>query len=447
MADILILGATGYTGRLITRYLTQHPQRSSFTLAVAGRSQDKLDALGLDESVGVYVVNVKDWNAVDDLVKQFKVVVNTVGPYWHTGTPVVRACANHGVHYVDLSGETVWIYEVIFRFEYLASKTGAIIIPSCGFDSIPSDAAVFLANKTLKTVVGPDTEIEDSVMGVKMKGGVAGGTLATMMTMIEEVPKNRLALAHRQYSLSPVLGHSAPHRHLLYKLPYSFPPVYGGIFVLAPGNRAVVQRTWGLQQYQFLTAAKTAVPNKMLTYGPRFKYTEFMVQPNAFLAVLSSLAIAIGMFCLAVIQPLRWLVKRLMTQPGEGPSDELRSKPLDDFVTSAHPLSNRSLKDGFMECTNITTSVVAQGSQPTKVRTVIRGKGDPGLLLTASMLGECALALLLDRERLPALAHHGGILTPMSALGDVLIERLRDTGDFEFESEIMVEDEEGKKTR
>lgn len=429
MADILVLGATGYSGRLTARYLSQHPQRSSFTLAVAGRSRSKLDALELDAGVQVFVVDVTDETAVEELVKQFKVIANTVGPYWRWGTPVVKACAKHGVHYVDLTGETVWIYEIIHLFDYLASQTRSIIIPSCGFDSVPSDAVVFLANKTLKAFAGPDSEIENSVSAVEMKGGVAGGTLSTITTMMEEVPKNKLALARRQYSLSPVLGQPSPPPRFHYTLPSSSPVKHGGLFLLASGNRAVVQRTWGLQQYQLLSTSMSSVRNEALAYGPQFKYEEFLVKPNAFVAVTSSLTIAIGMFCLAVFSPVRWLFKRLVTQPGQGPPDH-------------------TLKDGFFEYTNITTSVPALGSEPTRARTIIRGNGDPGLLLTAAMLGESALALALDQSRLPPLAHKGGVLTPMSALGDVLIDRLRATGDFAFDSEIVLEEtQDGKKFR
>jgi len=117
--DLLILGATGYTGRLITRYLSEHPQRSGFTFAVGARSRAKLTSLlenlGLlnDDTIGLVHVDVTRPAEVEEAVKSTRVVINTVGPYWYWGTPVVAACAKYGVHYVDITGETWWIRKII----------------------------------------------------------------------------------------------------------------------------------------------------------------------------------------------------------------------------------------------------------------------------------------------------------------------------------------------
>lgn len=192
-ADIIVLGATGCTGRLITRYLAAHPQftQGLFSFSVAARSQSKLHTLvqqlSLPPTINVVQVDITDDTDLEKAVRSAKVVINAVGPYWPSGLPVVRcvaeispnllfffttvlrACAINGIHYLDLTGETHWIKEIIdrcvsrcsillsityascFRYDYIATKTGAIIVPSCGLESIPSDLSAFLGNKTLKS--------------------------------------------------------------------------------------------------------------------------------------------------------------------------------------------------------------------------------------------------------------------------------------------------------
>lgn len=224
--DLLVLGATGHTGRLITRYLSQHPHRNSFTLAVGARSLTKLqrvleeDNLRDDSSIHIVQVDVTKEVEVERAVKSTQVVINTVGPYWRWATPVVKACTKFGVHYVDVTGETVWIRHIILQCVYLswlqheflthlrhsydfaATKTGSIIVPSCGFDSVPSDLAAYLSNKTLKSLRTP-LDVGTSTSAFKLRSGISGGTFSTIMTMLEDVPKKDLKDSGAEYSLSP----------------------------------------------------------------------------------------------------------------------------------------------------------------------------------------------------------------------------------------------------
>ncbi|EKM53778.1 uncharacterized protein PHACADRAFT_260290, partial [Phanerochaete carnosa HHB-10118-sp] len=431
MADIIVLGATGCTGQLIAQYLASHPQRHSFTLGLAARSKSRLadlkKKLSLGNDVKEFYVDVANSEEVDSVVQRAKVVINAVGPFWRWGTPVVRACARHGIHYVDLSGEPYWIHDIILEYDYLASKTHAVIIPACGFDSVPSDLSVYLSNKTLKALAGPEANIDSSITAFKLKGTISSGSFQTFVSAFEDVPLQKLREALRDWALSTAIkGPEYEHRQLFYTLPFSNPPVYGGKYFMASTNRAIVQRTWGINELQALETTSSEARTR--TYGPKFKYDEFMVQKGKISSVLLSLSLAFTAVCV-LIPPFRWLFKMLIPGPGEGPSEQ-------------------QLQSGFLKVTNVTSSVPVPNKPRTHVRSVIRGRGDPGYGLAAVMISEAALALLLSRAELPDVAREGGVLTPASALGDVLVKRLQNSGRFEFESEVILsEEDESRKTR
>ncbi|KAH9485646.1 Putative trans-acting enoyl reductase [Psilocybe cubensis] len=434
--DILLLGATGYTGGLITRYLSVHPQRAHFSLALGARSADKLkkfaQELGLSGSVKFVQVDVTKEDEVEAAVKSTRVVINTVGPYWLWGTPVVRSCVRNGVHYVDLTGETTFIRRIITEFDYFATKTGSIIVPACGFDSIPSDITAYLANKTLKSL-GPTPTGEylaagESTSAVMTVGGVSGGTVASMMVALEAVPKNETKESMLPYSISPFIGLKTQPFRFLYNLviPGS-KTLTGGHWVMAASNKAIVERSFGLLEIQNLTAKNK--DSQIARYGPQFSYHEFMVTSGAVSAIVLTATLLIG-FGLLLVKPIRHVAKAFLPKSGDGPTDE-------------------DMQKGFLKMTNITTST---SSPSLKVETVIKGKGDPGYLLTAIMISESALCFLLppvsesskiqpgkigNIHSLPPLAQKGGVLTPVTAFGDVLIQRLEESGRFEFSSSVV----------
>lgn len=423
--DILVLGATGFTGRLVTRYLFAHPQfRSHFSFAIAGRSRSKLDQLAqefsLDSSIKSIVVDLSDFDSVQAAVQQAKIVINAVGPYWKWGTPIVKACVRHGVHYVDLSGETHWIKEIAHDFDYGATKTGSIVVPACGFDSVPSDISAFLSFKALKRIA-PEAELGDSTTAFDISGGFSGGTINTAITSIDGAPAHRLRAAQRDYCLSPVEGVPSPGWKLLYSLPLLKPTIYGFPWFMRPVNRSIVQRTWGLHQLH----GRTSESIRKSAYGPHFNYDEFWKGSGFLSSLISGVALVFGLACFAAIKPLRWLLGKYLP-PGFGPSEE-------------------KLQKGYMVLTNVSTS--SNLTPPLSVKTVIRGRGDPGYLLASIMLSEAALAIVLSYNSLPELAKRGGVLTPMSACGDVLISRLEQSGRFEFESGRLSATGDTKKTR
>ncbi|KAI0302437.1 hypothetical protein B0F90DRAFT_1809886 [Multifurca ochricompacta] len=395
MVDILVIGATGFCGRHAARYVLEHPERSKYTVGLAARSRSKLTSIDLpiDNSVQIFELDIQDEQALEDAVKKSKVVLNCIGPFWHYGTPVVQACARNGIHYVRLSG----------------IKTHAIIVPSCGVDSIPADASVYLASKALGHV-----PLGTSTTSAGLYGGAPGGTLASFVAILEDVPTNHLSLSARDWALSPVPGAPSPRPRLV----YSLGSMRGGLAVFGPINRAFVQRTAGL-----LELARRRGVNSGPVYGPAFTYTEFTPTSNVFSAFFYSLALATVFAGLTFIAPVqsnfiisaqfRWLFKRLVTQPGSGPADH-------------------TLENGRLEYVNVTMS---DEPVPRYAKTIIKGSGDPGTLLTAEFVGESALALLLDE--LPPLAKEGGVLTPITAFGDNIIRRLEKSGRFEITTRIV----------
>ncbi|KZT05450.1 NAD(P)-binding protein [Laetiporus sulphureus 93-53] len=436
MTDILVLGATGFTGRLITRHLVNHPERTSFTLGLAGRSESKLEelkrSLGLDQSVKLYQIDVTERNQIEDAVKSAKVIISAVGPYWRLGAEVVRACVLHGKHYVDLCGESHFTRHMILRWDYVATKTKAIIVSSCGLDSVPADLLVYLANKTVKAAAGPHAGLGKSLTVYRVAGGVSGGTLSTISSTFD-IPSPIISEALADYSLSTgIQGVPSARTSLYYPVPYASPPEYGMVYPMAQPNIAIVQRTWGLHQLATMKLKFHLQEEEARSYGPALSYQECVVFDSTSskpYALLASLAYYVSLAMLFFLPPVRWLFQRVVTQPGDGPSNETMEK-------------------GFLEAINYTSSAPSVDTPRVEIKTVMRGQGDPGYLLTAVMISESALALLLDQTALPPLAREGGVLTPASALGDVLIRRLEKSGHFQFESQMVgAQIEEGRKGR
>lgn len=428
----------GYTGRLITRYLAAHPQRGTFTFGIAARSEKKFNILR-DElgdallHVPTFVVDVANFDDIERAVQEARVVINTVGPYWRWGTSVVRACVRHGRHYVDLTGEAPWVREVIAEFDYAAAKAGCVVVPCAGLDSVPSDLLVYVASRTLKSFVGTSAAIDLSTSAWRLGGqSISGGTFSSILSSLEDVPRRKAREATQDFALSPVKGVPGPRPRAFYALSID-PSLRGVLYIMSIINKQVVQRSWGL----FELAARSpelVFPSKTigaqdvsgLSYGPAFKYDEFMVLPSRLQAIFVVLFLATVAFAMATLPPARWIARRLMPRSGEGPSD-------------------RDLDVGFVHITNITTSAPVASGRTVTVRTTFKGKGDPGYLLSSIMISEAALALVQDQDLLPPFGKRGGVLTPMTALGDVLIQRLNACGRISIESGVVPV--EGGRTR
>jgi short subunit dehydrogenase-like uncharacterized protein len=396
--DVVVYGATGFVGRLTAAYLAEHAPEGA-GVALAGRSRERLEALrgrlgGRAVDWPVLVADSSDRAALDELTGSARTVVTTVGPYAKYGMPLLASCAESGTHYADLTGEVFFIRDAIERFDDVARTSGARIVNSCGFDSIPSDLGVQSLHERARADGQGDLEDTTFVL-TGMKGGVSGGTLASLKGQIDELRRNpdKRKVVADPYSLSPARDKEPD----LGNQPDIHGPVreddLGGWmapFVMGSFNTRVVRRSNALQDW---------------AYGRRLRYRELMrtgpgpVGLAKAAAITGGLGAAVGTLALP---PTRALADRFLPSPGEGPSEQTRSAGF--FRIEVHTRTSTGAR------------YVAQ----------IAAKGDPGYAATAVMLGESGLCLALDGETLPPTA--GGVLTPAAAMGRALADRLRAAG-------------------
>jgi saccharopine dehydrogenase (NAD+, L-lysine-forming) len=400
--DIVLYGATGFVGKLTAEYLSGcGPVR----IALAGRSADRVLAVreALGEAAQAWPIITADASSPSTLqamAARTQVVLTTVGPYIKYGVPLVAACAAAGTDYADLTGEVNFILESIDLYHKQAADTGARIVHSCGFDSIPSDLNVFaLYRRAQQDGVG---ELGDTNLVVRaFAGGVSGGTTASMLEVVRASsrdPDLRRDL-NDPYTLSPdraaepELGGQPDVR---WRRGAEIAPelrgYWTGAFAMALPNSRIVRRSNALLDY---------------AYGRRFAYAEQMsmgrslAAPVAAAAISGTNAAALrlgGRF--AKFLPRR-LIDRILPAPGTGPSARTRER-------------------GHYKVETYTTT-----TQGVRYRATMAQQGDPGYKATSLLLGESGLALALDRDALPDLH---GVLTPAAAMGDALLNRLPAAG-------------------
>ncbi|ORY31619.1 Saccharopine dehydrogenase-domain-containing protein [Naematelia encephala] len=439
---LIIYGATAFTGRQVVEYLDTHPDRDEFDVIISGRNAARLDGVkkGLKRDYKVVVLDLGDEQGVGGLVRMGEVVVNLAGPYrWHNASSIISACASTGTHYLDLSGESSWLETLIIpKYDYLASTTGSIILPSCGFDTIPGDIVLYSALSTLQNqtrhanvVAGGNNDGSEQEIGITkhtafydIKGGLAGGTVQTMYSVAELPSEERNS---DEWSLVSGQGPSQPPR-LSYTLTHpSFnnKTLHGAFFAMYPYNRCIIRRSWFLSRLSL--ARRSSPPHSKKPSGddqseqePRhvdgLVYQEALQVPSRFWAVTATVAMGVFGLLFFTSKWTRWLVGSFLPKSGTGPSEE-------------------TMRNGH---TNITA--VSQTTRPgTSVVTSYKGQSDPGYRHTSYILSEAALSLLLPPPKgtsLPPLAKIGGVLTPSTALGSVLLQRLRSSGKVIIESKV-----------
>jgi short subunit dehydrogenase-like uncharacterized protein len=404
--DVLLWGATGFTGQLVAEYLTRtYGVGRDLRWALGGRSRAKLEAVraglvALDPRAGdlpIVLGDSGDRGSLDPLVRDTRVVVTTVGPYALHGAELVAACVDAATDYCDLTGEAPFIRDMIDRHHARARETGARIVHACGFDSIPSDlGTLFLQDRARSLHGSPCGEVKCFVTA--MRGGFSGGTVSSMVHMVEASmrdPRVRRVLAD-PYSLDPDRGSRGPDRGDAMGVHWD-PDLqrWTGPFVMAAINTRVVRRTNALLGY---------------VYGRDFRYSEvmsFAKGPRGLVAAASISAGMLGAFGALTLPPLRRLVARKYGAAGSGPSRESREA-------------------GFFAMRLVGAG--ANGS-PRKLEATVKGTGDPGYSATSRMLGEAAVCLARDGRA----GQGGGVLTPGAAMGMRLVERLGRVGiDFEI---------------
>jgi short subunit dehydrogenase-like uncharacterized protein len=412
--DIVVFGATGFTGALIAEYLAGRHEAAEtkgggpLRVGLAGRSIKKLEAVlqrvnavlskrSFAEGAPVFSLleaDVGDKASVLRVAERTHVLLSTVGPFASHGLPIVQACAESGTHYCDITGEPHFIRASIDACDEIAQKSGARIVHTCGFDSIPSDLGMCVLHEFLKEQ-GEATELLRATLGVlSMKGTFSGGTAASVTELLQLAASDRKIrrLLADPYGLSPNreaepnLGREADLVSLEHD---AFLGRWVAPFVMASVNTRVVRRSNALLGH---------------AYGRTMRYREVTVLKRGPLGFLSGSAAMLGLGALVVSQKFgvtRQIARRMLPKPGEGPDEAARNAG------------------------SFRLRIEAENAAGKRFRVHVAGTSDPGYGETAKMAGESALCLLRDQGMLPKRA---GVLTPAAAMGMPLVSRLRNAG-------------------
>ena len=382
---IVIFGATGFTGELCAKFMSE--KYSDIPIAIAGRSLEKLEKIKNKHGLPfpIIVADAFDVNALEKMCKDTEVVLSTAGPYHKYGSDLLGACVKNGCHYVDITGESFWIKDMIEKHHKEASNKGVRIINACGFDSAPSDLGVFYAVN----------QVAGSVKSVQCfqawKGEASGGTMETMFSSMDAKlakgglgkfslnPKNSISENQKKKTSDKIKVQKIPHLG-----------GWTGPFVMALPNTRVVRRSAALSKFT----------GKY--YGDDFVYSEGAYYSKKGAArKVTFMTLALG---LIIVSPLRKLLRGFFRKPGEGPSQEAMDS---GFFKSRFLIETQ---DGFRAFS-------------------MSSSGDPGYKMTSRMACESALCLAVENPAsLPGGEGFGGLLTPSVGLGNVLINRLKNIG-------------------
>lgn len=391
--DIILYGATGFTGQLTAEYLTRsgsHP----FNWAIAGRNPQKLQKIiqGLQQispanaPKAAIKADSSDPASLLEMARQAKVVITTVGPYIHYGQPLVKACTEAGTHYVDLTGEPEFVDWMSYEYHQQAQQKGVKIVNCCGFDSIPHDMGVFY---TIQQLIAGMTEDQVAKSQVRISGVVkAGGTFSGgtwhsaihAFSRASDYYKKKKLWSQRKPASDGRKVHPSPNKvyfeKKLNKWLCPFPTI----------DPQVVRRSAKLFKH----------------YGGDFQYGHY-ISFNKFPKLAVSVGSVAALFALAQLKPTRNLLLKVK-KPGDGPTPE-------------------QIKNGWFK---VTMFASINGQE----KTITISGGDPGYGDTAKMLAESALCLAQDAQRLP---EHCGVVPPAAAMGEALLLRLQKNAGLKFE--------------
>jgi short subunit dehydrogenase-like uncharacterized protein len=382
--DIVVYGASGFTGRLVAEYLASRGgEPRDLKWAMAGRSLDKLaavrDEIGAPKDTPLIAADAADPTSLEAMLKRTKAVLTTVGPYQLYGTDLVAACVASGTDYLDLCGEPVWMRQMIDKYQAAAQASGVRIVFSCGYDSIPFELGVFFLQDAAKARFGSTfNRVKGRVR--KMKGTFSGGTAASMKAIF--------AAAANDPSLLPML-----------RDPFVLTPDFEGP-KQPPGNKPQFDDDLDMWVAPFVMAnintRNVHRSNFLLDfpYGQDFVYDEMMVAGPKDTGEATAKAIVAGNNKMSA---------QGAPKPGEGPSKEEREAGYFDLL--------------FL-------GIAPDGRQ---MRAVVTGDRDPGYGCTAKMIAESAICLVREASDVP-----GGIWTPGAAFGHRLVKRLSDHAGMTF---------------
>lgn len=384
--DVIVYGATGFTGRLVAEYLNTQYAGADIKWAMAGRSSEKLEAvraeMGISEDIPLIVADSNKPASLADMASQAKAICTTVGPYQLYGDPVVQACVDNGTDYVDLSGEPAWMHDTIAKYDAVAKESGARIVHSCGFDSIPFDLGVyFMQQHALVNHGGVCSKVRGRVR--KMKGTFSGGTAASFFETMKRAGQQPEVLDWLKDPFSLTPDFSGPAQ------PTGHKPIFeedldswSAPFIMASINTKNVHRSNALLGH---------------LYGQDFVYDEMVLTGPGEQGEAAAKHVASDN-SMAKNPP----------KPGEGPSKEER-------------------ETGFYD-------VMYVGDAPDGHRIIasVSGDKDPGYGSTSKMIAESALCLACDIDRNETA---GGVYTPAPAMGEALIKRLQANAGLKFSIE------------
>ncbi|KAL7937604.1 Saccharopine dehydrogenase domain-containing protein [Trichoderma chlorosporum] len=412
--DLVVFGATGYTGQLVTEYITANLP-VNLKWAIAGRSESKLRAIVEDcqklhsdrNPPAVETASVENDEEMSALAKKAFVMITTVGPYCAYGEHAIKACAEAGTHYFDASGETPWVYKMIKKYEKAAKESGAIIIPQMGLESAPADLCTWSLAQTLRKKM--DAQTRDVVISIhELRTTPSGGSFSTIFTLFDHLTLSELVESEKPFAHSPVPHPGEPKRHAVSIwqkiVGVHYVPGLGTVTTAfnGTGDQGIVERSWGLL---------SEIPSrKDEFYGPNFHWAEYLRPRNWLYGLLIHWALIVfGVFLVATGPSIKALFQRFVPAPGTGPSKADREKEGAEWRGIANP-DTESPADKQAFC-----RAWYHGSMYS---------------MTAMFCSEAARTVLEDDLQLD-----GGFYTPC-CLGQGIIDRAHDGG-FNIETRIQ----------
>ena len=382
--DLIVFGASGFTGQIAVKYLDKN--YPTLNWAISGRNKEKLMKISNDtnKKPEIFIADSKNQDSLAEIAKKANVIASLAGPFNKYSNNLVHECLNHGTHYVDITGENLWVRDLIDKYHSKAVEKGVFIIPSCGYDSIPSDMGAYFCHKMLNR---PISCIDGYHTG---NGGISGGTTETGFTMSDYKTNHKIGnpfLLNPGDKFTEIQKNNSKDKFSIRKInkinKWSAP------FVMAIANTRVVRRSASLLE------------KRQQSYGSNFVYNEYMMTKKLSSAILITLGLAVLSFIM--FTPLRKIFRPLFPTPGTGPSEKVQN-------------------EGWFE-----SIFVVEDEDNNKFKFRVFGEGDPGYKSTARFICESALCIALDKDKISKKIS-GGVLTSASGLGDVLIKRLKESG-------------------
>jgi short subunit dehydrogenase-like uncharacterized protein len=395
--DVIIWGASGFTGKLVVEYLYRvYSSNSDLKWAIAGRDFSKLELIRsevADSKVPIIVADINDMESLNNMTKKTKVICTTVGPYAKFGSNLVSSCVENQTHYCDLAGEVQWIRKMIDSHHEKAKANGTKIVNSCGFDSIPSDLGVYFIQKnTMKIFKQRAKHIKMRVAGVK--GGISGGTYASLSNVNKEAFKDKeiFKVVINPYGLNPLGGPKGLDKYDLRKIIFDkASKSWIGPFVMAAINTKIVRRSNALSGY---------------LYGKDFMYDEATLSGKGLKGRIKAYMSVIPLALLMSAKPgsfLKRIIDSVLPKPGQGPDKKNREQ---GFYNLRFYIKLEDESNAFAK---------------------VIGDMDPGYGSTSKMIGETAVCLAKD-----ILPSSSGVLTPSIAMGDAILSRLQKNAGLTF---------------